>query len=145
MTDSDRRDPYSSSNFRVIVDGVSIGVFSEVTGPTAEEDAIDYLKAANSQPTVRKLVGLRKYANITLKRGYVRDQSLWSWYRKGQNDRRNLTIELTNDAQQPRQRWHFAHAWVNKIEGPSLNAANNEVSMESIELCHEGLEIKLVA
>ena len=58
MTDSDRRDPYSSFNFRVIVDGVSIGEFSEVL--TAEGDAIDYLKAANSQPTVRKLVGLRK-------------------------------------------------------------------------------------
>jgi phage tail-like protein len=144
MTDSDRRDPYSSFNFRVIVDGVSIGEFSEVTGPTAEGDAIDYLKAANSQPTVRKLVGLRKYANITLKRGYVRDQSLWSWYRKGQNDRRNLTIELMNDAQQPRQRWHFAHAWVNKIEGPSLKASGNEIAVETLEIAHDGLTTESV-
>ena len=137
MTDSDRRDPYSSFNFRVIVDGVSIGEFSEVL--TAEGDAIDYLKAANSQPTVRKLVGLRKYANITLKRGYVRDKSLWSWFRKGQNDRRNLTIELTNDAQQPRQRWHFAHAW-----GPCLKASGNEIAVERVETAHDGLTTESV-
>jgi hypothetical protein len=73
MTDSDRRDPYSSFNFRVIVDGVSIGEFSEVTGPTAEGDAIDYLKAANSQPTVRKLVGLRK----------IRKYHAQAWLRAG--------------------------------------------------------------
>ena len=50
MTDSDRRDPYRSFNFRVVVDGVSIGEFSEVSGLTAEGDAID-LKAANLQQT----------------------------------------------------------------------------------------------
>jgi phage tail-like protein len=67
MTDSDRRDdPYRSFNFRVIVDDVSIGEFSEVRGLTAEGDAIE---VANSQSTVRKLVGLHKYTNITLKRG----------------------------------------------------------------------------
>ena len=139
MTDSDRRDPYSSFNFRVVVDGVSIGEFSEVSGLTAEGDAIDYLKAANLQPTVRKLVGLHKYANITLKRGYMRDQSLWNWYRKGQSDRRNITIELISEAQQPRQRWHFENAWVNKIEGPSLKASGNEITVETLEIAHEGL------
>ena len=76
MTDSDRRDPYRSFNFRVVVDGVSIGEFSEVSGLTAEGDAID-LKAANLQSTVRKLVGLHKYANITLKRGYMRVMSAY--------------------------------------------------------------------
>jgi len=137
MTDSDRRDPYRSFNFRVVVDGVSIGEFSEVSGLTAEGDAID-LKVANLQQTQRKLVGLHKYANITLKRGYMRDQSLWNW-RKGQSDRRNITIELIDEAQQPRQRWHFENAWVNKIEGPSLKASTNEVPVETLEIAHEGL------
>ena len=138
MTDSDRRDPYSSFNFRVVVDGASIGEFSEVSGLTAEGDAIDYLKAANLQPTVRKLVGLHKYANITLKRGYMRDQSLWNW-RKGQNDRRKITIEVMNKALKRLQRWHLENAWVNKIEGPSLKASANEVPVETLEIAHEGL------
>jgi len=140
MTDSDRRDdPYRSFNFRVAVDGVSIGEFSEVSGLTAEGDAIDYLKAANSQSTVRKLVGLHKYANITLKRGYMRDRSLWSWYRKGRSERRNITIELTNETHRPLQRWHFKDAWVNKVEGPSLKASGNEITVETLEIAHEGL------
>ena len=139
MTDSDRRDdPYRSFNFRVIVDDVSIGEFSEVRGLTAEGDAID-LKAANLQPTVRKLVGLHKYANITLKRGYMRDQSLWNWYRKGQSDRRKITIEVMNKALKRLQRWHLENAWVNKIEGPSLKASANEVPVETLEIAHEGL------
>ena len=137
MTDSDRRDPYRSFNFRVVVDGVSIGEFSEVSGLTAEGDAID-LKVANLQQTQRKLVGLHKYANITLKRGYMRDQSLWNW-RQGQSDRRNVTIEVMNKALKRLQRWHLENAWVNKIEGPSLKASANEVPIETLEIAHEGL------
>ena len=137
MTDSDRRDPYRSFNFRVVVDGVSIGAFSEVSGLTAEGDAID-LKVANLQQTQRKLVGLHKYANITLKRGYMRDQSLWNW-RKGQSDRRKITIEVMNKALKRLQRWHLENAWVNKIEGPSLKASTNEVPVETLEIAHEGL------
>src|SRR5262249_58887377 len=56
--------------------------------------------------TVRKLVGLHKYANITLKRGYMRDQSLWNW-RKGQSDRRKITISVMNQALKRLQRWHL--------------------------------------
>ena len=137
MTDSDRRDPYRSFNFRVVVDGVSIGEFSEVSGLTAEGDAID-LKVANLQQTQRKLVGLHKYANITLKRGYMRDQSLWNW-RQGQSDRRNVTIVVMNKALKRLQRWHLENAWVNKIEGPSLKASANEVPIETLEIAHEGL------
>jgi phage tail-like protein len=137
MTDSDRRDPYRSFNFRVVVDGVSIGEFSEVSGLTAEGDAID-LKVANLQQTQRKLVGLHKYANITLKRGYMRDQSLWNW-RKGQSDRRKITIEVMSKALKRLQRWHLENAWVNKIEGPSLKAGGNEITVETLEIAHEGL------
>jgi phage tail-like protein len=145
MTGTDRRDdPYSTFNFRVVVDDVSIGEFSEVSGLTVEGDAIDYLKAAKSQTTVRKLVGLHKYANITLKRGYMRDQSLWHWYRKGQSDRRNIIIELINAARQPLQRWHFDNAWVNKIEGPSLKASGNEITVETLEIAHEGLNTESI-
>jgi len=53
---------------------------------------------------VRKLVGLRKYINILLKRGYTQDTSLWTWYgniRDGIADRRNVTIVLLNEQRLP--------------------------------------------
>jgi phage tail-like protein len=95
---------------------------------------------------VRKLPALRKYSNITLKRGYTQDKSLWRWYGNivnGQPDRRDVTIVLLNEARQPVLRWHAESAWINKIEGPSLKAAANEIAMESVELVHEGLTIEM--
>jgi phage tail-like protein len=93
---------------------------------------------------VRKLQGLRKQTNITLKRGITDNKELWAWYRNisnGQEDRRDGTIVLMNEAHEDVGRWSFRSAWPNKITGPSFNATGNEVLMESVELCHEGLEI----
>jgi phage tail-like protein len=37
--------------------------------------------------------------------------------------------------------WKFKRAWPCKWTGPGLNAKNNEIAMESLEICHEGLAI----
>ena len=145
MATAERRDPYRAFNFQLQIDGVPLGAFSEASGLTAEGDAVDYREGTDKQSNVRKLVGLRKYANLTLKRGYTQDKSLWQWYSNivnGSPDRRNVTIVLMNEAHQPVLRWHAENAWVNKIEGPSFKAAGNEIAMESVELVHEGLTIE---
>jgi phage tail-like protein len=145
MGTAERRDPYRAFNFQLQIDGVPLGAFSEASGLTAEGDAVDYREGTDKQSNVRKLVGLRKYANLTLKRGYTQDKSLWQWYGNivnGSPDRRNVTIVLMNEAHQPVLRWHAENAWVNKIEGPSFKAAGNEIAMESVELVHEGLTIE---
>ena len=146
MATADRRDPYRTFNFQIEIDGVPLGAFSEASGLTAEGDAVDYREGTDVQLNVRKLTGLRKYSNITLKRGYTQDRSLWLWYGNivnGQQDRRDVTIVLLNEARQPVLRWHAESAWINKIEGPSFKAAGNEIAMESVELVHEGLTIDM--
>ena len=146
MATGERRDPFRSFNFQLEIDGVPRGAFSECSGLTAEGDAVDYREGTDIQPNVRKLPGMRKYSNITLKRGYTQDASLWSWYgniTNGVADRRNVTIILLNEERQPVLRWHAENAWVNKIEGPSLKASASEVAIESVELVHEGLTIEV--
>lgn len=146
MATAERRDPYRTFNFQIQIDGVPLGAFSEASGLTADGDSADYREGTDLQPNVRKLVALRKFTNITLKRGYTQDRSLWAWYGNilnGQPDRRNVTIVLMNEARQPVLRWHIENAWINKIEGPSFKAAGNEVGMESVELIHEGLTIEM--
>ena len=146
MATAERRDPYRSFNFQLEIDGVPLGAFSEASGLTADGDAVDYREGTDKQSNVRKLVGLRKYTNIMLKRGYTQDKSLWKWYANavaGKTDRRNVTIVLLNEAQEPVLRWHAENAWLNKIEGPSLKAAGNEVAIESVEIVHEGLTIEI--
>jgi phage tail-like protein len=146
MATADRRDPYRAFNFQIEIDGIPLGAFAEASGLTAEGDAVDYREGTDLQNSVRKLMGLRKYTNLTLKRGYTPDGSLWRWYGNiaaGEADRRNVTIVLLNEAHEPVLRWHAENAWVNKIEGPSFKASGNEVAMESVEFVHEGLTLEL--
>lgn len=141
-----RIDPFRGFNFRVEIDGLTIAAFSEVSGLTAEGDPVDYREGTDPVNNVRKLTGLRKYANLMFKRGYTSDNTLWQWYQRianGEPDRRNGSVVLMNEAHRDVMRWNFENAWINKIEGPGLNATNNEVAVESMELCHEGLTFEL--
>ncbi len=141
-----RNDPFRGYNFSLEIDNVPRGAFSEVGGLTADGDSVDYREGTDLQQNVRKLVGLRKYTNLTLKRGYTQDKVLWQWYlniMNGVPDRRNVTIVLMNEQRQPVLRWHAENAWINKIEGPALKASSNDVAMESLELVHEGLTLEM--
>src|SRR5262249_1326477 len=113
-----REDPFRSFNFELTIDNVPSGAFSECSGLTADGDAVDYRTGTDLPLNVRKLVGLRKFTNIVLKRGYTTDLSLWTWHvniANGIPDRRNVTITLRNEARTPVLRWHAENAWINKI------------------------------
>lgn len=140
-----RVDPFRAFNFRVEIDGLTVGSFSECSGLTSEGDAVDYREGTDFPLTVRKLMGLRKYTNIVLKRGYTTNNELWSWYKNIMNgvaDRRNGSIILMDEEHKDVMRWSVENAWINKIEGPTFNATANEVAIESIELVHEGLMLE---
>ncbi|HEY4943554.1 MAG TPA: phage tail protein [Rhizomicrobium sp.] len=146
MATDQRNDPYRGFNFSVEIDGISRAAFSEVSGLTVDGDAVDYREGTDMQNSVRKLVGLRKNSNITLKRGYTLDDAMWKWNANilnGVADRRNVTIVLMDEARKPVMRWHAENAWLNKVEGPSLKASGNEVAIESVELVHEGLTLEI--
>jgi phage tail-like protein len=146
MATDTRKDPFRGFNFRVDIDGIGAGSFSEVSGLTADGDAVDYREGTDAVNNVRKLQGLRKFTMLVFRRGYTQDDEMWRWYTRiynGQDDRRNGSVVLYNEARKPVMRWNFENAWINKIEGPSLKASGNEVAIESMELCHEGLSFEL--
>ncbi|MFO1322797.1 MAG: phage tail protein [Burkholderiales bacterium] len=146
MATDKRNDPYRGFNFRVEIDGLPVAAFSEVSGLTADGDPADYREGTDPDNWVRKLTGLRKYVNLVFKRGYTKDDTLWQWYKRiaeGQPDRRNGSVVLMNEAHEDVMRWNFQNAWINKVEGPGLKASGNEISIESMELCHEGLMLEL--
>ena len=146
MATGERIDPYRGYNFRIEIDNLTVGAFSECSGLTAEGDAVEYREGTDVPNTVRKLVGLRKYSNITLKRGYTQNNELWAWFNNianGTPDRRNGTIVLMSEDHQDVMRWNFENGWLNKIEGPTFNATGNEVAFESAEIIHEGLTLEV--
>jgi phage tail-like protein len=139
-----RDNPYLNFNFLVDVGlGDNLG-FREVELPSGEIDVIEYREGDDRTNTARKLPGLVKYANVTLRRGFSGRTDLFEWWksvRDGQVARRDVTITLLDEARQPVARWLLRNAWPVKIEAGSLNATGNEVVIETLELAHEGLEL----
>jgi phage tail-like protein len=145
MPTGTRTDPYRSFNFRVEIDGLTVGSFSECSGLSTEGDAVEYREGTDVPLTVRKLMGLHKYNNVTLKRGYTQNTELWDWYTNivnGKADRRNGSIILMDEERKDVMRWGMENAWIRKIEAPSFKASGNEVAIESVELVHEGLTLE---
>ncbi|MCI0392763.1 MAG: phage tail protein [Acidobacteria bacterium] len=144
-----REDPYAGYNFEVIVTGISDdgkavrGSFAEASGLEVAQDPIEY-RNGSEDITVRKMPGLKKFTNITLKRGITGDLAFWNWIVEGMNGtvvRTEGSILLLNENRQEVMRWNFKRGWPCKFTGPGLNAKNNEIAMETVEICHEGLSI----
>lgn len=139
-----RNDPFSQFNFIIEIEGIASGAFSEVSGLDMETDPVEY-REGSEDITVRKLPGLRKYTNITLKRGFTNDKSLYDWRKTvmdGKTERKSGSIVLLNEARVEALRWNFREGWPCKLQGPPLNAKTNEVAIETLEICHEGLELE---
>lgn len=135
-------DPFASFNFKLEIEGITVAGFSEVTGLNQESNVIDY-REGQEGITPRKLSGLNKFGNITLKRGISPDLSVYNWRKTvtdGDIERRNASIVLHNEKHDEVVRWNLVNAWPSKYVGPDLKANANEVAIESIELTHEGVE-----
>ena len=145
-----RDDPYAAFNFEVSIEGISDdpqavrGSFSEVSGLDVEVAVIEY-RNGSEDLTVRKLPGLKKFSNIVLKRGITRDLRLWNWMESVLNGsvvRANGHIVLLDESRAEVRRWNFRRGWPCKFSGPALKASANEIAIETLEICHEGLSIE---
>jgi len=146
MAVNDRLDPFRSFNFRLEIDNTPVAAFSEVDGLVSDGDAATYRTGMDIPLTLRQLPGLRKYGPIVLKRGMIKDPTLWDWFHNiatGQADRRNGSVILMDEQRNDVLRWHFLSAWPNKIEGPSMKAAANEVAVESVTLIVEEITLEV--
>ncbi len=144
MPPANKQDPQAAFRFRVEIEGIPVAGFSEASGLGVEITPIDY-REGNEDIVMRKIPGLRKYANITLKRGLTDSLDLWNWIRSvglGEPDRRNGAIILLNQKGEPVLRFRFRNGWPCKWEASPLSAKNNEVAIETLEICHEGLEVE---
>ena len=144
MATGDRKDPYRSFNFRVEIDGIAVGSFSEVSGLSSDGDVVEYRNGDDVPLHVRKLIGLCKFSNITLKRGYTQNRELWNWRKNivnGIADRRDGSVVLMDEERNDVLRWNFTGGWIHKIDGPTFNAKGNEVGIESLEIVVESLNL----
>jgi phage tail-like protein len=139
-----RTDPYRQFNFRLEIDGLQIGDFSEVSLGAAITEVVEY-RDGTDRSGVRKLPGLTHFANVVLKRGITNSLELYQWHRliaegRSAEARRNVVVVLSDEARNDVARFILRNAWPVKYEAPSFSAATSDIAIETLELTHEGLE-----
>ncbi|KCZ70556.1 conserved hypothetical phage tail region protein [Candidatus Methanoperedens nitroreducens] len=144
MATGTRNDPYRNFRFRVEIDGIQTASFSEATIPDSSTDTVDYREGAD--PTYqRKLSGLTKYGNITLKKGLTDSMELYEWRKLVEQSgaikaRKNISLILIDEEGNDKSRWDIIEAWPTKYDPSDFSAKSNEVVIESLELVHEGIK-----
>jgi phage tail-like protein len=149
-----RETPYGAFNFLVALgggqgdgaEGTIIGGFSDVSGLGVDVSYAEYRNGNERFNTVRKVPNTHKNDDVTLKRGLVGSDDLFQWLktvRDGTIDRRNVTITLLDEARSAVATFTLRNAQPKKFTGPTLAAkGGGEVSMEELQLVHEGIEYK---
>lgn len=140
--------PLPKFHFQLEWGGTRVG-FTEVSGLDFETEVIEYREGNNPTFTKIKQPGMKKYPNITLKRGtFLGDFEFFEQWKKTfmfqegkEKFRRDVTIKLLNEEHQPIISWTLSKAWPSKIQSTDLKADANEVAIETMELVHEGLSI----
>ena len=139
-----RQDPLRNFRFRLEIDGIQAASFSEVTIASTTTDVIDYREGADP-PHVRKLSGLTKFGNVTLKRGVTDSLELFKWHQDVAIGlvaarRKKVVIVVQDESGADKARYVVTDAWPVKYDPGDLNAKGNEVFIETLELVNEGIE-----
>lgn len=148
-----RFDPYKNFRFLVYfgqsstpVAGVSkFGALKRTTAP------IDYIEGGN--PITRKGMGRTTYTEVSMERGVTHDSDFETWANASQvldhgvpgqslaALRKDLRVELLNEAGQPVHRYFLYRCWVTEFQTlPDLDASQNGVAIEQMKIVHEGWE-----
>ena len=148
-----RVDPYKNFKFRVLWERSTTPVagVSKVSGLKRTTDVVEYREGGDPSRS-RKPPGRTQYEAITLERGVTHDtefqqlaNQVWN-YGSGRDrgdapkgSRRNLVIEVLNEAGQPVLRYKVFRCWVSEYQAlPDLDANANAVAIQHLKLENEG-------
>ena len=143
----ERTHPYGAFNFLVNVDGgETFGGFSDVSGLGTDITIAEYRNGNEKENHVRKIPGIHKVGDVTLKRGVIDSKSLWDWIKQtrttGVAAQKNVVITLLDEAQSAVQSWKLRGVVPMKYTGPTLAAkGGGDVAMEELVLSAETIEL----
>ena len=146
-----RERPYVQFNFLVDLgtgntDGADAG-FQEVSGIGMEVTVAEYRNGNEKDNSVRKITGLNKSSDVTMKRGVIGSLTLYNWLneiRNGdQNALKNIVVQLQNeDHTAVVQTWKLLRARIIKHTSGPMNAKGTDVAMEELVISYERLEME---
>jgi phage tail-like protein len=146
-----RERPYAQFNFLVDLgtgntEGPEAG-FQECGEIGMSVDVLEYRNGNERENNVRKLTGLARVNDVTLKRGIIGSLNLYQWLDQIRNGDiaalRTIVIQLMNeDHSAVVQEWRLLRARIVKhVSGP-FNAKGTDVAMEELTLAYERLEME---
>ena len=143
--------PYVQFNFLVDLgtgntDGPEAG-FQEISGIGMDVTVAEYRNGNERINAVRKITGLNRVNDVTLKRGVIGSLNLYQWLndiRNGSsNAMRTVTIQLQNeDHSSVVQTWRLMNARIVKHTSGPMNAKGTDVAVEEMVLAYERLEME---
>src|SRR5215510_1287291 len=150
---AERFDPYKNFKFRVKWDGRYVAGISKVGSLKRSTEVVEHREGGDPSMS-RKSPGRTKYEPITLERGVTHDTEFEKWANKVWNFgsglgsevslkdfRKNLIIELYNEAGQLAISYKVFRAWVSEFQSlPDLDANANAVAIQTLKLENEGWE-----
>lgn len=138
--------PLPKFYFKVETDSLSGASFQEVSGLDVEAQVIEYRHGDNAVFSTIKMPGIKKYGNVTLKKGiFVKDNKFFDWFntiKMNTIKRETVVITLLDESAAPTMKWTLNNAWPTKITGTDMKSDGNEVAVETLEIAHEGVTIE---
>lgn len=142
-------DPPFTGRFRLKIDGVEIGAFTEISGLSVQIDTEELAEGGQNGYT-HKLPGRMKWPNLVFKRGITDTDTLFAWFARCSGDglaaakdkveRHHGSIELLDAKGKEVRKWSFVDAFPVKWSGPRLAASSRDLAVEELEVCHSGFK-----
>jgi len=150
-----RSTPYGAFNFSVNINSPEdpeseLGGFSDVSGLSTEVTLAEYRVGNSKVNHVRKIPGMHKVGDVTLKRGIVDSLEFFKWIKDtretGFKAKRDVLITLKDETGKSVRSWKLQQVVPMKYTGPTLAAkGGGDVAMEELVLSAEGIEAELLA
>jgi phage tail-like protein len=136
-----RTDPYRNYNFRITFEGRVVAGFRAVEVGTSIVEVVEYRDGGDPK-AVRKVPGLHKTADVTLKRGLIDSKALFGWFRAVVNGEPNLRkdLEIALHPGPKVARFFVRNAWPTKVTLGELDAKGTDIAIETLELANDGFE-----
>ena len=134
-------DHIGNYNFRVEIEGVTVGAFMEVSGLESVTEVLE--TSDGNDLNIRKRPGRTSYSNIVLCRGFTNSDELWNWRRtvtNGDTQRKSGSIILCDDKGNEIMRYNFFEGWPCRWRTGPLSAQDRGDMVEEIEIAVEKIE-----
>jgi phage tail-like protein len=122
-----------------------VGQFREVSGLDSETEVIEQASTDTAgNPIVTKTPGPTRWSDIRLRRPLDANRALWEWRRTvlehgAERARVDGTISLLDEEGRRAVTFAFVNGWPARYAAMDLDASSDDVPLEEVVICHEGL------